>query len=83
MSDLNVNMAQCLRDVTHLGYTRIFNACNGTHYDLPWGLGSWLGIIAAALIPTLAVAFYVWLEYPIWKLKRKHAAERASWGKKP
>jgi len=75
----DINMAQCLRDVGRIGYTEVHNVCAGTTTTVPWGVGAWFCLALLTIVIAAVAAWIVWIEYPIWKLKRRHAAERASW----
>lgn len=72
--NLNLNAAECLRDVANFGYSRIYNVCRGGWVDVPWGTMAWLGVFVLAAIVVLPVALYVWLEWPRWRYSRTRAA---------
>lgn len=44
-STINANMAECIRSATHIGFNRHHNICNGTIYDVPWGMGDWIMVL--------------------------------------
>lgn len=62
VSTINANVAECLKSMSHVGFTRVHNLCTGTVTDVPWGAGDWilggtlLGFIAACALIMLALA---------------------------
>lgn len=58
---LNLNQAECLRDVVQLGFTQVHNVCAGTITNVPWGMADWLGAIAIALMMTILVGLVAFL----------------------
>lgn len=37
MATIDLNKAECLRESTFFGYTRLTNVCSGAVTDVPWG----------------------------------------------
>lgn len=74
----DINMAQCLRDVGRLGYTEVHNICTGTIATVPWGIAPWFGVSVVAAVVIVPLAFFVWLNYPIWMWKRRFHREGRS-----
>lgn len=75
MSGVDLNMAQCLRDVGRFGYNEIHNVCSGTVTTVPWGFPEWTGVAFLGLIVASIVLFYVWLNYPKWLWRRRMKRE--------
>jgi hypothetical protein len=55
---VNLNQAECLKSMSHFGYERIHNVCNGTFVDVQWGIGEWgiNAIMAILLVVVVVVA---------------------------
>ena len=39
--NLNQNAAQCLHSASYFGKEVIYNICNNTNTEIPWGGGDW------------------------------------------
>lgn len=77
MSTYDLNMAQCLRDVTRLGYTEVHNVCSSAVTTVPWGIGPWMVAAILTLVVAIIALHIVVFELPIWVLhwqyrKRSH-----------
>ncbi|UXS01676.1 hypothetical protein [Agrobacterium tumefaciens] len=75
MSSVDLNMAQCLRDVSRFGYNEIHNVCTGAVTTVPWGILEWFGVAILLSIPITITLFYVWLNYPKWAWQRRMRLE--------
>jgi hypothetical protein len=64
-----INFAACLRDVTHIGYTLVVNVCTGAETVVPWGPFAWLGLAVIVAVITVPAAFWVWLNWPLWRMR--------------
>ncbi len=64
MSDatVNLNQAECLKSVSHWGFTRVHNVCNGNVVEVPWSALDYAGNIGlGGLLTVLGLVFVVLL----------------------
>lgn len=64
MTDLNLNSADCIKSISHIGSTTYVNICSGTHVDVPWGSVDWLScagitLMVLAILTLLCFMFLV------------------------
>lgn len=64
---INQNVAKCLRDVSNLGSTTVYNACTGTHTVVQWGFFDWIGALVitwiVAIVAIVAIiCIAAWME---------------------
>ncbi|WP_146037253.1 hypothetical protein [Novosphingobium guangzhouense] len=57
----NVNNSQCIVEKGHWGYDTFLNICTGSHVDIPWTLGDYMGVGVAAVLSGLMAAAAVLL----------------------
>lgn len=68
--DVNLNAAQCIKEVDHLGYTSVHNICTGAVVDLPWGVDGWMAAVAISLL-VIGMALVVFgLPYMVYRDSR-------------
>lgn len=58
---VNLNQAQCLRTISHWGYDKVYNICNGSDTVLPWGLMDYLGLVGIGIAILVGLAFVAFL----------------------
>lgn len=53
---INANVAECLKTMSHFGFSRVHNICTGAVIDVPWGIGDW---IMGAFFSGLFIAMFL------------------------
>lgn len=64
-----INMARCIQEAHHVGYTKFYNVCTttGDFTSVPWGSLDWAGfvlfggfmaVVTAAMTATIAAMAY-------------------------
>lgn len=66
MNDHNVNLAQCLVNATHWGFTRVHNVCSGVVHDVPWGAMDYLGVLALIAFGLGFLSLIAFFGYILW-----------------
>jgi hypothetical protein len=55
---LNLNSAECIRQITSIGSTAYRNICTGAEAVVPWGAGEWaLAIGGGAFVGAMVLMF--------------------------
>lgn len=58
-SELALNHANCLVKKDSFGVTKVYNICNETIQDIPWGILDWISaIVLFTFIFVLAAGFF-------------------------
>lgn len=59
MTDVNANIAECVKSASHFGYTQYVNVCSGAITDVPWGGVDWLVLCGVSTMLVLFVVLIV------------------------
>lgn len=65
--DMNLNVAQCLREAPNWGHTTIYNVCKGTNFDVPWGSIDWFSEIVAWAFVIALISFLILGARWLWR----------------
>lgn len=57
--NLNLNAAECIQSVDHWRETVYYNICAGTQQVVPWGIGQFLGCMAAVVMIGVLGALFI------------------------
>lgn len=55
---INANLAKCIQQVDHFGYTTYHNICSGTYVDLAWGFGGWAAFAGILLVGVFFIILF-------------------------
>lgn len=58
IQQIDLNNANCLREVQNLGEFVVTNVCNGTVTRVPWGFVNWFEVIMAFIV-VIALIFFI------------------------
>lgn len=58
--DINLNSAECIKNVTHLGYESYHNICSGAITTIPWGFFDWFGMVILFGFLALGISALIW-----------------------
>ena len=50
---------ECVKSINQIGYTTYQNICDGTMYNVQWGVGDWLGGGIIAFILALVILLII------------------------
>ncbi len=63
MTDINFNQtyAQCIKEVSDWGSTRIHNICDGSVQNIPWGAMDYVGMAFLVILAAAVIVACNWL----------------------
>ncbi|CAH1678080.1 hypothetical protein CHELA41_24485 [Hyphomicrobiales bacterium] len=64
--DANLNVAQCMKEISNIGHTVVRNVCTGAEAVVPWGTLDWIGILFIVGAFVLFVGIFTAIAREIW-----------------